>query len=347
VLDHLGRYLSILPSRRAAVLISEGGQVRLGERITDSLNRVGIEMVVEMFGGECSISEIDRVTGALRKTSGAVDCVIAVGGGKCLDAGKCIASRLSIPIVVCPTIASTDAPTSALSIVYTDEGAFSGIEFFPQNPSLVVVDTRVIADAPVRYLVAGMGDAVSTYYEARTCFRNPNARTALGGRVTLAANAIAQLCAETIYDHGSEAAAALERGEVSEAVERVVEANTLLSGVGFESGGLAAAHAVATALTIIPEVHASVLHGEMVAIGVLTQLVLEKDVDEYERALALFKKLGLPVRLGEIGLDADRDAEALKTVASVAVGIPIIGNEPFEVTAGDIHAAMLEVDGHA
>ena len=127
----------------------------------------------------------------------------------------------------------------------------------------------------------------------------------------------------------------------------MVEANTLLSGVGFESGGLAAAHAVATALTIIPEVHASVLHGEMVAIGVLTQLVLEKDVDEYERALALFKKLGLPVRLGEIGLDADRDAEALKTVASVAVGIPIIGNEPFEVTAGDIHAAMLEVDGHA
>jgi len=73
----------------------------------------------------------------------------------------------------------------------------------------------------VPFLVAGMGDAVSTYFEARTCFQNPNARTALGGRVTLAAHAIARLCAETIYDHGADAARALEQGEVTDAVERV------------------------------------------------------------------------------------------------------------------------------
>jgi glycerol dehydrogenase len=343
VLDHLSRYLSIVPSTRPAVLISEGGQRRCGDRLLESLKRAGIEPVAETFSGECSTEEIERVVGALRAADSPVDSVMAVGGGKCLDTAKGIAYRMSLPVVICPTIASTDAPCSALSVIYSADGSFKGVEWYPQSPALVVVDTGIIAHAPARYLVAGMGDAVSTWYEARTCFANPKARSAVGARITIAARAIAELSARTVFDHGMEALAAVERGDVSEAVDRVVEANTLLSGVGFESGGLAAAHAVATvALTAIPKVHHHFLHGEMVAIGVLTQLVLEGDVNEARRVGSFFATIGLPVHLGQLGLDVGNDAKALEGGVAVAMQFPIIHNEPFEVTAEGLLSALLQ-----
>ena len=343
VLDHLGRYLSIVPCTRPAVLISEGGQRRYGERLLESMKRAGIEPIVETFGGECSTEEMDRVVGALRETNSPVDSIVAVGGGKSLDTAKGIAYRMSLPVVICPTIVSTDAPCSALSVIYSEDGSFKGVEWFPQSPALVVVDTGIIAHAPARYLVAGMGDAVSTWYEARTCFANPKARSAVGARITIAARAIAELSARTVFDHGREALAAVERGDVTEALDRVVEANTLLSGVAFESGGLAAAHAVATiALTAIPKVHHHFLHGEMVAIGVLTQLVLEGDVNEARRVGSFFSTIGLPVHLGQLGLDVRDDAEALKKAMAAAMQFPIIHNEPFEVTAEGLLSAALQ-----
>lgn len=341
VLDHLGRYLSIIPSKRAAVLISEGGQRRLGSRILESLERAGVQPVVQTFGGECSTEEVERVVAVLYGDGASADCVIAVGGGKCLDAGKCVATRLAVPVVICPTIASTDAPCSAVSVMYTEEGAFKGAEFFPNSPTIVAVDTEVIAGAPARYLVAGMGDGLSTWYEARTCFQNPKARSVIGGRINLAAAAIAELCAKTVFEFGLEALAALRKGEVSEALERVVEANTLLSGVGFESGGLAAAHAVATVgLTAIPKVHKSYLHGEMVAIGLLTQLALEERMEEARRVAEFMAQVGLPVHLGQLSLDLDDDAEALAGAMAAAMMFPIIHNEPLEVTPELLLAAL-------
>ena len=91
ILDHLGRYLTIVPSKQAAILISEGGRRRIGERLEESLNNAQIDSVVITFNGECSREEVDRIAGLLRAQSTSVDCVVAVGGGKCVDAGKCVA----------------------------------------------------------------------------------------------------------------------------------------------------------------------------------------------------------------------------------------------------------------
>ena len=151
-LAHLGRYLSVVPSTRPALLLSVGGQQRDGARIVGDLRAAGVDPVEVTFGGECSETEVERVADALRAQSSAVDGVVAVGGGKCVDAGKCVAARLGVPVVICPTIASNDAPCSALSLMYTPEGAFTDLEFFLQSPAMVVVDTRVVAEAPVRYL---------------------------------------------------------------------------------------------------------------------------------------------------------------------------------------------------
>ena len=343
-MDSLGRYLSVVPGLRPLVLITEGGRRRFGRRIEASLLRESIHGRVEVFRGECSTEEVERIVDGVRKSGPAADCVIAVGGGKCIDAGKSVACRLEVPAVICPTIASTDAPCSAVSILYTPEGVGKGPEFFPANPALVVVDTGIIASSPPRHFVAGMGDALATCYEARTCYGNPRGRSIVGARMTIAAMALAELCAETVFEFATAAMEAMGRGEINDAVERIIEANTLLSGIGFESCGLAAAHALAAGLTVIPVLHRDFLHGELVAAGLIAHLLLEGNPGEARKVALFLNTVGLPVCLRQFGLDPGRDSAILLEAMTAATKEPIIDNEPFEVTPGKLWAAFLEAD---
>ncbi|MDE0428159.1 MAG: glycerol dehydrogenase [Caldilineaceae bacterium] len=344
LLDELGHFLALVPSRRPAVLISAGGLRRHREQLLAGLGAMDSEPVFEIFEGQCCLSEIERAAASLRAREASFDSLIAVGGGKCLDAGKSVAARLEVPAVICPTIASTDAPCSALSVLYSDEGIVQGGEFFPDSPALVLVDSQLIAAAPVRYLVAGMGDALATRYEARTCTRNPAGRSVLGGRPTVAAQAIAEQCAQTIFDDGIAAAEAAFGGEVNAALERVIEANTLLSGIGFESGGVTGAHAVAGGFTHLPHVRARYLHGEMVAMGLLAQLALEQSEEECAQVARFNSQIGLPTHLAQLSLELDRDGAALKeAMAAIAVS-PLMDHEPLEVTPENTWAALLRAD---
>ena len=186
------------------------------------------------------------------------DLVIGIGGGKTLDTAKAVAFYKKTPVLICPTIASTDAPCSALSVIYTDAGVFEEYLFLPANPNMVLMDTDIIAKSPVRLTVSGMGDALATYFEARAC-QISGAANCAGGQVTGAAMALAKLCLDTLLDEGLKAKLALEAGACTPAVEKVIEANTLLSGLGFESGGLAGAHAIHNGLTVLEECHHDLL----------------------------------------------------------------------------------------
>ena len=174
-----------------------------------------------------------------------------MGGGKIFDTAKAVAAAVDAPVVIVPTIAATDAPCSALSVIYTDDGQFKEYQFFKSNPNLVLMDTDVISKSPVRLTVSGMGDALATYFEAPRCTRS-DATTCAGGHVTEAAMALAQLCYETLISDGLKAKLALESGACTESVEKIIEANTLLSGLGFESAGLAGAHAIHNGMTRCP-----------------------------------------------------------------------------------------------
>lgn len=339
VLREVGRYLSLMPAKRVGVLMSERGSRSEGMPLLDGLRAAGIDAVVSGFRGECSLEEITAHVAAL--SAHRIDCVIAAGGGKCIDAGKGVAFRLGTPVVIVPTLASNDAPCSALSVLYSPGGVSVGAEFYPNSPAFVVVDTDVVAAAPERYLVAGMGDAMATWYEARVCLLNPAAVTTVGARPTLASCAIGEVCAQTLFRDGAAAAASVAARTVNDALEAVVEANTLLSGLGFESGGLAVAHAVAQSYTAIPHVHANHLHGEMVAMGTLAQLMLECRPDEAARVAEFFATVGLPVHLGQLSLDA-RDTAALDVVSEYAFSFPFIGNMPMPVTPPVVRAAVLD-----
>jgi glycerol dehydrogenase len=293
------------------------------------------------FGGECSPQEIDRVSAAA--SDAGADAVVGIGGGKTMDTAKSVAHPAELPLVIVPTIASTDAPTSALAVVYTEEGEFQEYRFFGRNPDAVVVDTAVVAGAPVRFLVAGIGDGLSTYFEADASSRTRK-QTMAGGAPTQAALAIARLCYDTLLEHGLAARLAVEQGAVTPAVEKVVEANTLLSGLGFESGGLGAAHSVHNGLTALEGTH-DYWHGEKVAFGVITMLMLEeRPAEVVEEVVDFCLEVGLPVALEDIGLEGVGREELERVAEAACVEGETIHNMPFEVHPAMLVDAMLAAD---
>ena len=231
----------------------------------------------------------------------------------------------------------------ALSVIYTDEGVFQEYRFYRKNPDLVLVDTEVIAQAPPRLLVAGMGDALATWFEARTCVAG-HVKNMRGGGSTNSAAALAELCYKTLLEDGAAALRAVETKVVTPALERLVEANTLLSGLGFESSGLAAAHAVHNGLTVAPGTH-HYLHGEKVAFGLLVQLVLEgSSRTTVEQVLGFSTEVGLPITLAEIGLSNLPQDTLAQIAARAAAPGETIHNEPFEVIPDMVADAILAAD---
>lgn len=311
-----------------------------------SFAATGYSLTVVDFGGECTRAEIARLA-ALVRAAGA-GTVIGAGGGKVLDTARGVAAEIGCPVVCCPTTAASDAPCSALSIIYSPEGVFEACVIYRRNPELVLVDSSVIARAPLRSFIAGMGDALATRFEAEAS-RHAFRANQVGGLSTLAAAALADLCYQTLLTEGRTAVCALQRGALTPAVERIIEANTLLSGLGFESGGLALAHAIHDGLTVLPETHDR-MHGEKVAFGTLVQLVLEgRSSACLEEVIGFSLDVGLPVTLGGLGVsDLTRDAAHEVALRALAEG-ETSHNVAFPLDPEQVMEALWAADalGHA
>ena len=296
-LGSVGNWAALL-GKSALVIVASRDRERLGGLIAESLARSGVNSDIRTFDGDSTMHDIVRLAGL----ASACDMVIGVGSGRIMDASKAVAHFAQMPVIVCPTVASTDAPCSGLSVVNEPQGG----RYLPLGtcPDVVIADSAIIASAPVRFTVAGMGDALTTCYEARACERSGHE---VNGRASLTARTLSALCRDTILTYGEEAKTDLDNGELSDAVENIIEANILISGLGFENCGLAAAHALERAIT---EKDGKGMHGEKAAFGLLVQLTLEGDARERERVAKFCKNVGLPVTLDEIGLPATEEVAA-------------------------------------
>lgn len=325
----LGEHVASLGSK--AFLLADSFVLdRYGAMLNESMSTSGTEFSIERFNGECSTGEIERVT-ALVTSSGA-SVVVGIGGGKTADTAKMAAIATNARIVIVPTIASTDAPCSAIAVRYTDDGVYQQSHFLGRNPDIVVVDSAVIVSAPVRFLVSGIGDALSTWFEARSNLDSSSDNLVKPNMLPPAAGvAIARACHDVLMRDALAAKLAAEKGALTPAVENIIEANTLLSGLGFENCGVSAAHGIHDGLTVLDETH-SFFHGEKVAFGVLCLLMLEgRPLAEIREMAEFCRSLGLPTRLADLNLaaatraDIERVAEAalLPGSATWKVAVPL------------------------
>lgn len=349
-LKNLGYYVSQF-GKKALIVGKDEDIERVREKLDFTKDKFNIEFVDANFQGEVTRNEIERLQTLQEEHN--CDAVVGLGGGKACDTAKCVAEGKNV--IIAPTIVAQDAPTSHSAVVYHEDGSFDDYAYFESSPSVILIDTTVIANAPTRFLLAGMGDALATYFEARATRRsysNVNAGLPNGVREgaadeakgTNAAFSLAKLSYEMLLEHGKAAKIASDINQVTPALEDIIETNVLLSGLGFESGGLAAVHAIYNGISILHEKY-DALHGEIVSFGTLCQLVLENaPKEELEEVMAFQASVGLPMTLADIGLDEITDEELQAVAEKALIPEESIHAMPFDVTVEAVKAAILTAD---
>ncbi|HOO40021.1 MAG TPA: glycerol dehydrogenase [Syntrophales bacterium] len=303
----------------------------------------GKPIPTELFKGECCEKELNRITEIIHREK--VDVLICMGGGKAIDTAKITADRSEIPVIIVPTIAATDAPCSGCAVIYSEAGVFESVYYQKMNPQVVLVDTCIIANAPVRFLVAGMGDALATWFEGRSCERTQSPNEC-GGISTMTAIRLARLCYDTLLTYGTAAKKACEKHLVTPALDHIIEANILLSGIGFESSGLGAAHSIHNGLTAIEETH-SFYHGEKVAFGMLAGLFLtDASPEEIDTVYGFCEKVGLPTTLAHIGLKNPEQNKMRKAAEKACASTEGIHHEAVVISPEKVLNAMLMADSY-
>ncbi len=329
------------PYGNACVIIDGFLYQDLNARLEKAYAESDAKFVSISFNGECCEEEVERIGKIARENGAAV--IVGAGGGKTMDTAKICADEMGLPVIIAPSSASTDAPVSEIAVVYKPDGEYIGSRKMKKNADLVLVDTEIIVKAPRRLFVAGMGDALATWLEAQACecSDSPN-YIGSGMRRCKAGMAIAKASWDILFEDGEKALMALDSGVVTEAFENVVEANTLLSGLGFLNTGLATAHGIHSGLTVLPETH-KYLHGEKVAFGIVCQMVLENTPAEtVDKVMRFMVAIGLPVTLADLGVAAERDK--VMAIAEKTANGPLIHQEPFAVTTERVYGAIIAAD---
>lgn len=324
--------------KRWLFVCSRSGYKACHDKIEQSFGDLDDYRHYEIFGGISSKSEIAKMQDIVKEDK--IDTVVAVGGGSAVDTAKATAYYSGKHIVIVPTVAATDAPCTGLSVIYNDDHSFDKYLFYPTNPDAVMVDTTVIANAPVKFLIAGMGDALGTYFEGRASIRTESASLE-GTGITRAGQALARLCYDTLREYGKQAVEACKVHAVTPALENIVEANVYLSGVGADNVNCAAAHSFYNGVTSLGIAHAD--HGCCVALGTLVQLILEGvPKEEFEEVQNFCMEVGLPVTLEEIGVTTAGQVETIAKNACVPG--ETIHNLAGDVQPVELYDAILQAD---
>lgn len=320
----------------------EAAEGKIRNAIADSLLEV---IGVEIYGTECSYEAVER----LRKLEvyQEADMVFAVGGGKAIDTCKCLCIDDDKPVFSFPTIASNCAATTAVSIMYNEDGTFLKPHFFVRPVMHAFIDTEIIANAPTQYMWAGIGDTYAKYYEAVISSRNEDLQ-----HYTLLGVNVSQMCKEPVLKYGKKAYEDHKNRVTSYEFEQIVLAIVVTTGIAsifltkdytpdYNSG---LAHAIFYALTKYPVIEEKHYHGEVVAFGVLFALLCDGQDDEFRKVYEFNKSIGLPTKLSDIDITDEEFKETISRLPDMSD----VRHYPYAITRQMMYKAweqLNEVNG--
>ena len=305
-------------------------------RLEDSIKGSSLQIIdAVVFGKDCTYSQAE-IWAEHAKNIGA-DMIFGMGGGKALDTAKAAGEKAGLPVFTFPTIAATCAGTTALSVVYKDDGNFDSFYFYEKPAAHCFIDLTVIASAPVKYLQAGMGDTIGKYFESHfasrgDCLSHPSA---LGVNTS-------NMCYFPLLEYGEQALIDCENNEVTDALEEAVLANIVSTGLVsllvLDDYNCAIAHSVYYGLVLLQGFEEKWLHGNVVAYGVLVQLAVDKKLNEAKELKNFLIRLKIPTTLKEMDVDVTR--ENLSAVLKETVTGPDMEHIPYKVSEDMVFDAI-------
>lgn len=320
-----------------------GGKTALEKatpKIKKSFKDSELEIIDFMwYGGECTYTNIEMVANKCRVDK--VDMIIGVGGGKALDTVKGAGYKQNIPVFTVPTIASTCAAITSLSVVYTDKGDFDSFYFFEKSPMHIFIDSEIITNAPAKYLRAGMGDTIAKHYECTLASRGDQLNHSSGMGIE-----ISKMCVKPILEYGEKALEHCEKNIDSFDVKQVILNNIVSTGLVSmlveEKYNGALAHSLFYGLTILEHIEKNHLHGDVVAYGVLVQLAVDENMDELKKLYNFYIKVNLPTCLNDI--EVKNDYDYLKEVLRITVNGPDMEYLPYKINEEMVFKAINEIE---
>ncbi|MDS9472599.1 iron-containing alcohol dehydrogenase family protein [Sporosarcina pasteurii] len=292
--------------------------------------------------GFCTLQTVDEIASKLSST----DAVIGIGGGTVLDIAKAAAIKADVKSVLIPTIAATCAAWTPISVFYDENGTFTHFTEFPLANTLVLIEPKIIAESPVQYLRAGIGDTLAKFYEADALVDSFYKDRAIP--VWLQVSQLsAKICKDILLENGQDAIAAVTTGTVTQELVNVIEAvimtGGMVGGFGGKLGRSAGAHSIHNGLTEAEEVK-DVLHGKLVAYGILVQLALEEKDDEVVKLMDYYREWGLPISLGDMGVNSENEQLLKRVVEKATLPNETIHFMNQKVTEEAVLSAMRKVE---
>lgn len=326
--------------KRILLICGQKSLQAAGERLKQALAGSNLEIADTVFFGEdCTYTAIARWAEYAKNCQ--ADMIFGMGGGKALDTAKGAAYQAGLPIFTFPTIAATCAATTALSVVYKEDGNFDSFYFYERPARHCFIDLQVLAEAPVSYLRAGIGDTIGKYFECHFSARGDRLEhsSALGREIS-------NLCYGPLLDHAVPALQDCRDKKPSYDLEQTVLAiivsTGLVSLMVLDDYNCAIAHSVYYGLVLLPGFEKQYLHGDVVAYGVLVQLAVDGQKEELLKLRDFLTELGIRTSLGQMHVKLDR--EYLKDVLHETVTGPDMEHIPYPVTEDMIFRAMEEVE---
>ena len=308
------------------------------ESLQAALVASGMEITgVLYYGGEASVENAKAIS--VTKELLRADMIFAVGGGKVLDTGKLTGEYAHLPVFTFPTIASTCAAVSSVSASYTRNHAFDRIIELAEPPRHCFINMKVIAEAPERYIWAGMGDTIAKHYEPLFSSRGDrlNHTNEMG-------MLLSSMCVNPLVQYGREALVDCRNNNATGAVTHValniIVSTGLVSNFVLESYNSVIAHAIAYGLMEIPAIETDHLHGEAVAYGTLVLLAVDGQWDAFRKIYQFNQSVGLPVRLSDMNISvAD-----VPVILAKATSVNDLVKVPYPISGSMLYDAIIKIE---
>jgi len=313
------------------------------KKYLDELFESDFELFFEQYNGVCSYNEGNRLSKIIEEKE--IDFVIGVGGGSLSDLVLYTSHLSNTQFGVVPTLASNCAPWTPLSVMYKDNGLAEGnSEHVKRQAAFFITDPELVIDSPVRYFIAGIADTLAKWYESDLILKQDYLKNESFLQMARFAS---KICKDQLLEHGTKAIKDMENGEATEEFIRVSEIifgiAGLVGGLGDKYARNTAAHTAHDALSAhLPDLH-TYFHGEKVAYGIFFQLSLEKNWDEIDKLIPLYKELNLPMSLTEMG-EYPLSKKDRKEIIELMYNKNKIHELPFEITKETLSAAIDDLE---